>query len=216
PDVRALPRHGRPRRSRDQEDDGGAELPRPGVPGAGDHGGDRAGGDGGQRPDACVRRQPQHAQDAGAVRLRATDGRERRTVRRAAVVFAVFFAAQGAVLLAAESAAEAKSKRVKRHKKPKVKPASAASSRADGKEHLKKAKALAAKDACELAIEEFTLAFDRLNDPEILLPRAECRRKVGQDVEAVADYKAYLEFTPDVANKADIEAKIAALEAGPS
>jgi hypothetical protein len=120
-----------------------------------------------------------------------------------AVVLAIFIAAQG----------DALGKSRKRAKK-KPKPTPAASSRADGKDHLKKAKALAAKDACELAIEEFTLAFDRLNDPDILLLRAECRRKVGQDADAVADYNAYLEVTPDVRNRVDIEAKIAALESG--
>jgi hypothetical protein len=138
-------------------------------------------------------------------------------VKFAAGIFAVFFAAQSVALIAAEGTALAKSSRPKRSKKKaKPKPTPASSSRADGREHLKKANALAAKDACELAIEEYTLAFDRLNDPEILLPRAECRRRVGQAAEAVADYKAYLEVTPDVKNRADLESKIAALESGAS
>jgi hypothetical protein len=128
-----------------------------------------------------------------------------------AAKIAALLAVQTVALLAVEGDAVAKS-RSKRPKK-KAKPTPAGSSRADGRERLKKANALAAKGACALAIEEYTLAFDRLNDPDILLLRAECRRKVGQDADAVADYKAYLEVTPDVRNRADIEAKITSLTA---
>jgi hypothetical protein len=133
-------------------------------------------------------------------------------VRFAATLLAVFLASQTATLIGVHGTAEAKS-RSKRVKK-KAKPPPASSSRADGRERLKKANALAAKGACALAIEEYTLAFDRLNDPDILLLRAECRRKVGQDADAIADYRAYLEVTPDVRNRADIESKIATLTAG--
>jgi chemotaxis protein histidine kinase CheA len=102
----------------------------------------------------------------------------------------------------------------KRVKRPK--PAPAAGSEAEGRSHLKKANALASHNDCEAAIEEYTQAFDRLADPAVLLARADCRQKIGQNAEAAEDYRAYLDESPDVANRADIEAKIAALEGAPS
>ena len=103
--------------------------------------------------------------------------------------------------------------RGKRARKPR--PSPTASADAAGRSHLKKANALAAHNNCEAAIGEYTLAFDRLNDPAVLLARAECRRRAGQNAEAAADYRAYLDESPDVPNQAEIEAKIAALEAKP-
>jgi len=117
-----------------------------------------------------------------------------------------------ALLLLADGAALAKPH--KRGHRPKAPPA--AGSEAEGRAHLKKAATLAAHGDCKAAIEEYTLAFDRLNDPAVLLARADCRQKVGQNAEAVEDYRAYLDESPDVGNRADIEAKIAALEGPPA
>jgi hypothetical protein len=114
-------------------------------------------------------------------------------------------------LLAGGTALARPHKRVKRPR-----PAPAAGSEAEGRSHLKKANALASHNDCEAAIAEYTLAFDRLNDPAVLLARADCRQKIGQNAEAAEDYRAYLDESPDVANRADIEAKIAALEGAPA
>jgi tetratricopeptide (TPR) repeat protein len=118
------------------------------------------------------------------------------------------------VLLAGGTALARPHKRIKRPR-----PAPAAGSEAEGRSHLKKANALASHNDCEAAIEEYTQAFDRLNDPAVLLARADCRQKIGQNAEAVEDYRAYLDESPDVANRADIEAKIekiAVLEGAPA
>jgi hypothetical protein len=121
-------------------------------------------------------------------------------------------AALVALLLFGEGAALARAhKRIKRPK-----PAPSAGSDAEGRSHLKKANALAGHDDCEAAIEEYTLAFDKLNDPAVLLARANCRQKIGQNAEAAEDYRAYLDESPDVVDRADIEAKIAALERAPA
>jgi hypothetical protein len=131
-------------------------------------------------------------------------------VRRARALFALL--AFGLLAATADGgAAWAKGKGKKRQRAT-----PSASSDKDGRRHLKKANALAAKDNCEAAIDEYTLAFEKLSDPVVLLARAECRRRVGQNTEALADYHAYLDLMPDVPHRADIQAKIAALEALPS
>jgi hypothetical protein len=117
-----------------------------------------------------------------------------------------------AVLLLAGGVAHAKPRKRPHHPRP----TPAAGSEAEGRAHLKKAATLASHGNCEAAIEEYTLAFDRLNDPAVLLARADCRQKVGQNAEAIDDYRAYLDESPDVGNRAEIEAKIAALEGAPA
>lgn len=85
---------------------------------------------------------------------------------------------------------------------------------AEGRAHLRKANALAGNDRCEAAIKEYSLAYDRLHDPVVLFNRAECYRRIGEDASAAADYRAFLTAVPGAPNRAEIEAKIAAVEGG--
>ena len=87
---------------------------------------------------------------------------------------------------------------------------------AEGRYHLRKANGLAGDDRCQAAIHEYTLAFKKLRDPVVLFNRAECYRRIGEDEKAVADYRAFLEAVPAAPNRAQIEAKIVALDAKPS
>jgi hypothetical protein len=82
---------------------------------------------------------------------------------------------------------------------------------AEGRYHLRKANGLAGDDRCQAAIHEYTLAFKKLLDPVVLFNRAECYRRIGEGEKAVADYRAFLEAVPAAPNRAQIEAKIAAL-----
>ncbi len=84
---------------------------------------------------------------------------------------------------------------------------------AEGRYHLRKANGLAGDDRCQEAVHEYTLAFKKLRDPVVLFNRAECYRRIGEDEKAVADYRAFLEAVPSAPNRAQIEAKIAALHA---
>jgi tetratricopeptide (TPR) repeat protein len=84
---------------------------------------------------------------------------------------------------------------------------------AEGRAHLRKANALAGNDRCEAAIKEYSLAYDRLHDPVVLFNRAECYRRIGEDASAAADYRAFLSAVPGAPNRAEIEAKIAAVGA---
>jgi hypothetical protein len=83
----------------------------------------------------------------------------------------------------------------------------------EGRYHLRKANGLAGEDRCQAAIREYTLAFKKLGDPVVLFNRAECHRRIGEDEKAVTDYRAFLEAVPAAPNRAQIEAKIAALHA---
>jgi hypothetical protein len=94
-------------------------------------------------------------------------------------------------------------------------PARARDPIAEGRYHLRKANALAGDDRCESAIKEFTLAFEKLHDPVVLFNRAECYRRIGAATRAAGDYRAFLRAAPGARNRAEIEAKIAALEPGP-
>jgi hypothetical protein len=80
-----------------------------------------------------------------------------------------------------------------------------------GRYHLRKANQLAGEDHCHSAIHEYTLAYEKLQDPFVLFNRAECYRRIGQGDKATADYRAFLEAVPAAPNRADIEAKISAL-----
>ena len=82
---------------------------------------------------------------------------------------------------------------------------------AEGRYHLRKANGLAGDDRCQAAIHEYTLAYKKLGDPVVLFNRAECLRRIGEDESAIADYRAFLEAVPAAPNRAQIEAKIAAL-----
>jgi tetratricopeptide (TPR) repeat protein len=80
-----------------------------------------------------------------------------------------------------------------------------------GRYHLRKANQLAGEDHCHSAIHEYTLAYEKLRDPFVLFNRAECYRRIGQGEKAISDYRAFLEAVPAAPNRADIEAKVAAL-----
>jgi hypothetical protein len=80
-----------------------------------------------------------------------------------------------------------------------------------GRYHLRKANQLAGEDHCHSAIHEYTLAYEKLQDPFVLFNRAECYRRIGQADNAITDYRAFLEAVPSAPNRADIEAKISAL-----
>jgi hypothetical protein len=84
---------------------------------------------------------------------------------------------------------------------------------AEGRYHLRRANGLAGDDRCQGAIHEYTLAYKKLGDPVVLFNRAECYRRIGEDEKAVADYRAFLEAVPAAPNRAQIEAKIATLNA---
>src|SRR5215471_9632649 len=78
--------------------------------------------------------------------------------------------------------------------------------------HLKRANALAGQGKCVAAVREYTAAYASLEDPVVLFNRADCYRRLGQNEKAAADYRAFLEGFPNASNRADIEARIAALE----
>jgi len=86
---------------------------------------------------------------------------------------------------------------------------------AEGRYHLRKANALAGDDRCAAAIHEYTLAFEKLHDPVVLFNRAECARRIGDAAAAAADYRSFLTAVPRAPNRAEIEAKIAALAPEP-
>jgi tetratricopeptide (TPR) repeat protein len=87
---------------------------------------------------------------------------------------------------------------------------------AEGRYHLRRANGLAGDDRCQAAIHEYTLAYKKLGDPVVLFNRAECYRRIGEDEKAVADYRAFLQAVPAAPNRAEIEAKVSALDAKPS
>ena len=62
-----------------------------------------------------------------------------------------------------------------------------------GKAHLKRANALADKGDCQSAIDEYTKAYELLNDPVVLFNRGECFRRVGDTDPAIDDYREFLE-----------------------
>jgi hypothetical protein len=85
-------------------------------------------------------------------------------------------------------------------------------SSASGRAHLRKANALAGANKCPQAVREYTKAYDKLHDPVLLFNRAECYRRMKEDQKAAADYRAFLDEFPRAPNRAEIEARIAALE----
>jgi tetratricopeptide (TPR) repeat protein len=85
--------------------------------------------------------------------------------------------------------------------------------KAEGKAHLKRANELAGDGDCAAAIAEYTKAYELLNDPVVLFNRGECYRRTGDGEAAADDYHAFLDKVPNAPNRADIEAKLVALEA---
>ena len=82
----------------------------------------------------------------------------------------------------------------------------------DGRHHLEKANALADDGKCAAAVKEYTAAYEKLHDPIVLFNRAECYRRLGENTDAVADYRGFLAGFPAAPNRAEIEARIATLE----
>jgi hypothetical protein len=82
----------------------------------------------------------------------------------------------------------------------------------DARHHLEKANALAGEGKCAAAVKEFTAAYDKLQDPVVLFNRAECYRRLGENAKAADDYRGFLKGFPTAPNRAEIEARIAALE----
>jgi len=133
------------------------------------------------------------------------------TLRRSAVALAAV-----CFCLAASDAAQARSssRRHHHHHHHKRTPSEKGSgSASEGKSHLKRANALAGDGDCKAAIEEYTKAYDLLDDPVVLFNRGECYRRSGNSDAAIDDYRTFLEAVPSAPNRADVEAKILALEA---
>jgi hypothetical protein len=87
----------------------------------------------------------------------------------------------------------------------------AADSAAAGRKHAAKANQMAAKNKCKSAVVEFTKAYRTLKDPTILFNRAECQRKLGNNMDALMDYELFLAEMPSAPNRASVEARMAAL-----
>ncbi|HEV3032012.1 MAG TPA: hypothetical protein VG319_10255 [Polyangia bacterium] len=84
---------------------------------------------------------------------------------------------------------------------------------ADARHHLKKANELAEEGKCAAAVREYTAAYQKLHDPIVLFNRAECYRRLGESAKAADDYRGFLAGFPAAPNRAEIEARIAALDA---
>ncbi len=95
--------------------------------------------------------------------------------------------------------------------------ASAASAKdvAEGRRHLRKANELAADAKCDAAVREYTFAYQKLHDSVVLFNRAECYRRLGQNGPAALDYRAFLDAFPRAPNRAEVEARLAAMEGLP-
>ena len=130
------------------------------------------------------------------------------TLRRAAVALAAV-----CFCLGVASAASAKSRKHHHHTRRPHGQHAGGGSASEGRAHLKRANALAGEGDCAAAIGEYTKAFDLLDDPVVLFNRGECYRRTGDSENAVDDYREFLEKVPNAPNRADIEAKMVALEA---
>lgn len=130
------------------------------------------------------------------------------TLRRAVIALAAIGCCLGAT-----GAAHARSKKREHHHHHQHKargrhPTGVAS---EGKTHLNRANELAGDDDCKAAVDEYTKAFVLLDDPAVLFSRAECYRRLGEDEHALEDYHLFLDRVPKASNRAEIEAKMAAL-----
>jgi hypothetical protein len=134
--------------------------------------------------------------------------------RRAAVALAITCGLFLFLFVGAGSDAFARSKKQRHHRHHKGSSRGQdGGSASDGRSHLKRANALAGEGDCDAAIVEYTKAFELLGDPVVLFNRAECYRRTGSSEDAVDDYRAFLDKVPNAPNRADIEAKIVALDA---
>lgn len=119
------------------------------------------------------------------------------------------------VCLAVGGGAFGKAKKSRRHHHRHKSSGQSADPLAEGRSHLKKANALAGEGDCAAAIDEYTAAYAKLEDPVVLFNRGECYRRTGDADKAVADYRAFLDAVPHAPNRADINAKIAKLAPPP-
>jgi hypothetical protein len=87
---------------------------------------------------------------------------------------------------------------------------------AEGLRHSRKAAALAGANNCKAAVPEYSKAFKMLKDPVLLFNRAECFRTLGQNDNALIDYRQFLTQLPTAPNRAQVEAQIAALASAQS
>jgi hypothetical protein len=86
---------------------------------------------------------------------------------------------------------------------------------AEGLRHSRKGAALAGVNNCKAAVPEYTKAFKMLKDPVLLFNRAECFRALGQNDNALIDYRQFLAQLPTAPNRAQVEAQIGALSSTP-
>jgi len=84
--------------------------------------------------------------------------------------------------------------------------------KADARQHLERANALAGDGKWAEAVKEYTAAYDKLQDPILLFNRAECYRRLGENAKAAEDYRGFLKGFPAAPNRAELEARIATLE----
>ena len=120
-----------------------------------------------------------------------------------------------AVCLGIGGGAFGRSKKSRRHHRHHKSSGQSADPIAEGRSHLKKANALAGEGDCAAAIDQYTAAYEKLEDPVVLFNRGECYRRTGDADKAVADYRAFLDAVPHAPNRADINAKIAKLAPAP-
>ena len=66
------------------------------------------------------------------------------------------------------------------------------------------------------ALHDFKEAYRVQEDPVFIYNIAQCQRLLGQNVDAIHSYKSYLRRSPEAPNRAEVERKIAALEALPA
>jgi len=134
------------------------------------------------------------------------------TLRRAVIALAAIGCCLGAT-----SAVQARTKKKREHHHHHQRKShgrhAGGGAMSEGKAHLKRANELAGDDDCKAAIEEYTKAFELLDDPTVLFNRAECYRRIGEDEHAADDYHGFLDRVPKAPNRPEIEAKIAALQA---
>ena len=79
--------------------------------------------------------------------------------------------------------------------------------------HYEKAVSHYNLDELEAALEEFREAYRFKPDPSLLFNIAQCYRKLGQRDAAIDFYRKYLRASPDAANRAEAERRIAELKA---
>jgi hypothetical protein len=64
----------------------------------------------------------------------------------------------------------------------------------------------------KLALDSFKEAYHQFESPEILFNIAQCHRQLGEDVQAVREYRMYLLKASEAQNRSEVQALIAKLE----